>query len=193
VRWLLIFWLGWLPLGCGKGIPELTLTGICDGYSDYTASPYVAPWETGTAHKVAQGNCGAASHYGSDKYAYDISMPIGSNIVAARAGTVYKVVEDKNDGNGCISGENHVYITHSDGTMAKYLHLTHNGALVNEGAAVAQGQVIALSGNTGCSASPHLHFQVDVSSNHRMSVPVTFSNVGENLRGLQEQKSYTPH
>jgi murein DD-endopeptidase MepM/ murein hydrolase activator NlpD len=178
-------------LGCGSGIQDITLTGVCDGYTDPASSPYVVPWVSGTSHKVAQGNCGPASHYGTSKYAYDFDFSIGTQIVAARAGTVYKVVESKSDGNGCISGDNHIFITHADGTTAQYDHLTLDGALVNEGDTVTQGQVIGLSGNTGCSGGPHLHFQVNSKPEDGTSIPVTFSNVGKNPRGLQTDKEYT--
>lgn len=178
-------------LGCGSGVPDLMLTGVCDGYSDPSTSAYVVPWQVGTTRKVAQGNCGPASHYAADKYAYDIDLPIGTSIVAVRAGTVYKVVKDKTDGNGCINGENHIYINHSDGTSAHYLHLTKDGAFVNVGDTVTQGQVIGLSGNTGCSSGPHLHFQVNNKPDGGISIPVTFSNVGANPRGLQTDHSYT--
>lgn len=178
--------------GCGSGMQETALTGICDGYPAYSTSAYVAPWPTSTERTIAQGNCGAASHVGDQKYAVDISMPIGSDIVAARAGTVYKVVQDKTDGNGCSGGENHIYIKHTDGTMSLYLHLTHNGSKVSEGDTVTQGEVIGLSGNTGCTSGPHLHFQVNSSADSGISIPVTFSNVGSNTRGLIMNKSYTP-
>src|SRR4051812_31346991 len=192
MRLLLTSSIALLFLGCGKGVAELALSGVCDGYSDYATSSYVAPWEAGVARKVGQGNCGVASHFGSEKYAYDIVMPIGTNVIAARAGTVYKVVKDKSDGNGCSSGENHIFIIHSDGTMAKYLHLTNNGSLVAEGASVVQSQIIGLSGNTGCSSGPHLHFEVDSDSTGGPSIPITFKNIGSNRRGPQEGKSYTP-
>lgn len=180
-----------LLLGCGNGLNEMSLAGVCDGYGDYSTSLYKVPFAVGTAHKIAQGNCGPITHSGNDKYAYDFIMPIGTAIVAVRAGTVYKVVQDKTDGNGCASGDNHIYITHSDGTMARYVHLTHNGSRVNEGDTVTQGQTIASSGNTGCSGGPHLHFQVDADISSRVSIPVTFSNVGENARGLISGRTYT--
>jgi murein DD-endopeptidase MepM/ murein hydrolase activator NlpD len=177
--------------GCGNGLNEISLTGVCDGYGDPMTSAYKVPYAVGTSHEIAQGNCGPASHNGNDKYAYDFIMPIGTAVIAARAGTVYKVVQDKNDGNGCASGDNHVYIQHSDGTMARYVHLTHNGSLVSEGDSITQGQTIASSGNTGCSGGPHLHFQVDSDISSQISIPVTFSNVGENPRGLITGKTYT--
>jgi murein DD-endopeptidase MepM/ murein hydrolase activator NlpD len=77
--------------------------------------------------------------------------------------------------------------------MARYVHLTNNGSLVKEGDVITQGQKIAKSGNTGCSSGPHLHFQVDVDNSSGVSVPVTFSNVGENVRGLMVGKTYTAH
>ena len=53
-----------------------------------------------------------------------------------------------------------VYVQHADDTVARYIHLTNNGALVAVGDAVAQGQVIGLSGDTGNSTDPHLHLDV---------------------------------
>ena len=180
-------------MSCNNGLQEMSMTGLCDGYPAYQTSSYVAPWSTGTNRTVGQGNCGPASHVGNFKYAYDISMPIGSNIVAARAGTVYKVVQDRSDGNGCAGGENHIYVNHSDGTSAHYLHLTYHGSKVSEGDTVTQGQVIGLSGNTGCSSGPHLHFEVDSDKDSGVSIPITFSNVGVNERGLIINQDYTPH
>jgi murein DD-endopeptidase MepM/ murein hydrolase activator NlpD len=55
---------------------------------------------------------------------------------------------------------NHIIIRHSDGTLAKYWHLIKEGAFVEVGDDVNKGQVIGLSGNTGYSAFPHLHFKV---------------------------------
>jgi len=178
-------------IGCGNGMQDVALIGECEGYSNYTTSLYVVPWQAGTSQKVGQGNCGPASHYGTSKYAYDFDMPIGTQIAAARAGTVAEVVEDKKDGNGCAGGENHIYIDHADGTRAEYLHLTENGALVSIGAAVTQGQIIGMSGNTGCSGGPHLHFQVNLNNTSKLSIPVNFSNVGANRRGLVSGKTYT--
>jgi murein DD-endopeptidase MepM/ murein hydrolase activator NlpD len=178
--------------GCGNGINEMSLAGVCDGYPDAATSPYVAPWPTGISRTIGQGNCGPASHVGNQKYAFDITMPIGSNVVAARAGTVYKVVQDKSDGDGCAAGDNHIYVNHADGTSAHYVHLTHNGSMVNAGDSVTQGQVIGLSGNTGCTSGPHLHFEVDSDPDAGVSIPITFSNVGSDERGLIIGRTYTP-
>lgn len=175
---------------CGSGDPLVTASGECDGYTASTSSLYVVPWPVGTSFAVTQGNCGGTTHNGRSKYSYDFNMEIGDTVVAARAGTVYEVVEDKADNNGCQDGENHIFIEHDDGSVARYLHLTQNGSSVSVGDTVTQGQVIGISGNTGCSGGPHLHFDVTVSRDDEISIPVTFSNVGANKRGLQKGKSY---
>lgn len=177
-------------VSCGSGDPLITVSGVCDGYTDSTTSPYVVPWPVGSSYEVTQGNCGGVTHIGRSKYSYDFNMNTGSRIVASRAGTVYEVVENKANGNGCQDGENHIFIQHADGSVAKYLHLTLNGSSVNVSDSVIQGQAIAVSGNTGCSGGPHLHFEVTISRDNGMTIPVTFNNAGSNRRGLQTGRSY---
>lgn len=178
-----------LAAGCGQGVPELSHSGICDGYPNWSTSSYKLPWPVGISHEVSQANCGPASHLGAHRYAYDIRMDIGSSIVAARGGVVEKSEEKYDDGGGCAE-LNYVTIRHSDGTLANYLHLTKNGVLVNVGASVNQGDPIALSGNTGCSSGAHLHFMV-YTPDEKDTVPVTFSNTDSNVRGLISGKNYT--
>ena len=176
-------------LGCGNGSDVLTHSGICDGYTISSSSPYRLPWAAGTARAIAQGNCASVSHFGSQRYAYDIDMPVGTSVLAARGGTVIEVTENNQDGNGCPL-DNNVYIQHSDGTVAGYIHLTLNGALVNVGDIVSQGQAIALSGNTGCSSGAHLHFVVFKNRDKEDSVPVTFLNTTLHRRGLRAGENY---
>lgn len=178
-----------LSTGCGQGVPELSHAGICDGYPEWNTSNYKLPWPVGTSHEISQGNCGPASHLGAHRYSYDIRMDIGSSIVAARGGVVEKFEEQYDDGGGCDE-LNYLSIRHSDGTLAKYLHLTRNGVLVSAGATVNQGDQIALSGNSGCSSGAHLHFMV-LTPDEKDTVPVTFSNTTSNARGLISGKNYT--
>lgn len=86
--------------------------------------------------------------------------------------------------------ENYVNVLHSDGTIAGYVHLTRDGALVEVGDSVVQGQVIGLSGDSGSSSEPHLHFHVQ-QCDGCSTAPVTFRNTTANPRGLVEGDAYT--
>ena len=92
-------------------------------------------------------------------YAIDFDMPIRTEVIAARGGTVVDLEERFVDGDRSGS-ENFLLLEHEDGTVARYVHLTQNGALAEVGDLIAQGDVIALSGDTGRSNQPHLHFDV---------------------------------
>lgn len=81
----------------------------------------------------------------------DIAVRAGSRVRAAGAGVVAEAGEDS------IYGK-FVRIRHRDGYETMYGHLSR--VLVAEGVPVAQDQVVALSGNTGVSTAPHLHFEV---------------------------------
>lgn len=173
----------------------------CTAYPASGTSLYILPYEVGQSYEVWR----TVEHYspgnrGVGLYAIDLRMPIGTKIVASREGKVVAVQESYFDGNGEDLKENLVFIQHADGTVARYFHLTHDGALVNVGDAVKQGQVIALSGNTGDSAGPHLHFDVqgcgpNLNPNYNrfpcaQTLPVTFRNAEENSCGLVSSKSY---
>lgn len=97
-------------------------------------------------------------------------MDVGTPVVAARSGVVYgDPVRDCPDCN-CPWGPdpercpdccgNKIVIEHSDGSRATYVHLKPGGVCVTRGQRVERGDVIGLSGNTGISMAPHLHFQV---------------------------------
>ena len=138
-------------------------------------SPYLLPWPEGIAYFCVQGIRGVVSHRGTSQFAYDFYMPVGSDICAARAGKVVKVVQH-NDGNGYRWPNNLVIIDHGDGTHACYAHIKQDGAYVKAGDAVTQRQVIAASGNVGNSTMPHLHFHVrEKETGH--TIPITFRDV----------------
>ena len=176
---------------CGNGDPMFTNAGGCAGYTTSKSSEYVLPYPVGEKHYLSQGNCSDFSHKNDGKYAYDFAMEIGDSISASRGGEVIYSKEDAIDNNGGIYA-NVIYIEHSDGTIAKYVHLTENGSDVEIGEIVIQGEVIGRAGNTGYSTGPHLHFEVIKSETSNDTVPVTFSNADPNVNGpLQEDKIYS--
>jgi murein DD-endopeptidase MepM/ murein hydrolase activator NlpD len=125
---------------------------------------YCLPYPIKEKHRVIQGYEGRFSHRSEwSRYAIDFAMNIGDSICAARSGLVCWVVEHNNEGGrdrSYLSKANTVIVYHEDGTFAHYAHLCQDGALVEVGDTVKQGQVIALSGNTGFTTRPHLHFVV---------------------------------
>lgn len=110
-----------------------------------------------------QGNHGESTHTGTLKFAVDFRMPVGTPIFAVRAGVVAAVASHFKKGGldtKLRPRANFVAVQHADGTYARYFHLRHNGVIVRRGQSVAAGDQIGLSGNTGFSSTPHLHFDV---------------------------------
>jgi murein DD-endopeptidase MepM/ murein hydrolase activator NlpD len=154
--------------------------GSCDAVHDDTYL-YSLPYAPGSTHKVSQGYNGRYSHKGSNRYSIDWPMPEGTAVHAARGGHVVKIKDDSELGGRNASFDccnNYVLIRHSDGTLGQYAHLLKGGVKVREGDAVADGDIIALSGNTGFSSGPHLHFSVYKTKNgkERESIPVKFKS-----------------
>lgn len=176
--------------GCGENGTFINNSSQCDGYGDPGSSKYILPYAAGERYTVTQGNCGQVTHYGQIRFAYDFDTQDGDELIAARSGTVHEVVDSNSDDGGSAWSEtNYIYIVHADGTMAAYVHIQQNGAQVAEGDTVTQGDVIALSGNSG-TLTPHLHFQVYSSATSFRTIPVTFRNAGPNPHGLREGRSY---
>jgi murein DD-endopeptidase MepM/ murein hydrolase activator NlpD len=173
----------------------------CTGYPSWSTSPFMLPYPAGASYNVIQANCSLPGngHRGANRYAYDFGMTIGTPIAASRAGTVVDVEESHTDGQiGPTGLDNFVVILHADGSTALYGHLTHNGVAPALGDAVAQGQIIASSGNTGNTAGiPHLHLSIQdcdpvtLGTTICPSRPLTFSNTDANANGLMLGQSYT--
>lgn len=86
----------------------------------------------------------------------DISMVVGTPVGASMSGTVTFV-----GGNPCCSYGYHVIVDHGDGTETRYAHLSQ--FYVSAGQWVNAGDLLGVSGNTGYSTGPHLHFEIRVS------------------------------
>jgi len=85
----------------------------------------------------------------------DLSAPEGTPVFAADAGLVIFA-----GWTGPVGYGNAVMIDHGNGFQTLYAHLSQ--VSTHCGAKVAQGKAIGLSGNTGNSSGPHLHFEVRV-------------------------------
>jgi len=127
---------------------------------DKQTDTYNLPFGKGTTSKLLQAYNGPYGHKDHSAFSYDFQMPIGTSVLAARGGEVVKVVENNSDSTRKPGEENVVVIKHADGSFARYYHLTKDGVLVSLGDKVKQGEKIALSGDSGASAGPHLHFDV---------------------------------
>ena len=125
---------------------------------------YLIPYQAGEQHPIGQAYGGKFSHnLKGSTYAIDFDMKEGTPVCAARSGIVIFVKDDSNKHGKTSQFQeygNYITIYHEDGTMANYFHLQKNGSKVKVGDKITAGQIIALSGNTGWSSGPHLHFQV---------------------------------
>ncbi|MGM0882575.1 MAG: M23 family metallopeptidase [Bacillota bacterium] len=81
----------------------------------------------------------------------DLAMPRGTELHSIAEGTVWRVVDygSENLGKG-------VYVRTDDGDIHVYGHL--DSINVRRGEHIDAGELIGLSGNTGHSSGPHLHF-----------------------------------
>ena len=140
---------------------------------------YALPYASGKTYRVLQGYGSRFSHSGLEAFAVDFDMPEGTPVHAARPGVVARVEESHSIGcweDGCGKYANYIVILHDDGTTGEYYHLQKHGALVDVGDRVARGQKIGLSGNTGHTTMPHLHFAVYRATEwgNTQSIPVRF-------------------
>lgn len=156
---------------------------------------YALPYASGRSYRVLQGYGSRFSHTGLEAYAIDFDMHEGTPVHAARAGVVARVEESHSIGcwrDGCGRYANYIVILHNDGTTGEYYHLRHEGALVNVGDSVARGQKIGLSGNTGHTTMPHLHFAVYRATEwgNTQSIPVRFQSADGTVKRARAGARY---
>lgn len=158
--------------------------GVRGGKPDPDAV-YELPFLKGQRFPVTQTSF-AETHTRVDgtTYAVDFGMPVGTTVCAARDGIVIALREDSDCGGEQLpeykNSANYLIVKHSDGTYGEYDHIKKDGVLVQLGDNVRAGQKIALSGNTGYSSGPHLHFNVYYVDDkyQKQSVPIAFATDG---------------
>jgi murein DD-endopeptidase MepM/ murein hydrolase activator NlpD len=157
-----------------------------------TSFIYTLPYEIDKRYMLIQGWQSSFSHQG--ELSLDFKMPIGTKICAAREGIVSDLKADSDEGGlnkNYLSKGNFVLVKHSDNSYAGYWHLQKDGVLVKIGDRVQKGQLIGISGNTGYSAFPHLHFWVyryDAQGNLQ-TIPTRFQT-HKGIRYLRPGRSY---
>ncbi|MET9554588.1 LysM peptidoglycan-binding domain-containing M23 family metallopeptidase [Streptomyces sp. NPDC006645] len=113
------------------------------------ASGYTAPVDgaaTTTAYRAAGGSWASGYHTG-----VDFAASSGTTVKAVGPGTVVSA-------GWAGSYGNEVVIKHDDGQYSQYAHLS--SLSVSAGQSVGGGDRIGLSGSTGNSTGPHLHFEI---------------------------------
>ncbi|MFD7700167.1 M23 family metallopeptidase [Streptomyces caelestis] len=128
-----------------------------------TTASWVSPVKSYqlSASFAQDGGMWAHKHSGQD-----YAVPTGTTVMAAHGGTVVKAGPN-GAGDGPAYG-NAIVINHGNGTYSQYAHLSQIG--VKAGQVVKTGQKIALSGNTGNSSGPHLHFEIRTTPNYGSAV-----------------------
>jgi Peptidase family M23/FG-GAP-like repeat len=163
----------------------VVLGPVGGGPSSAQAASYFLPFPAGEGYPITQGPCppgtsGDRSHcnFGSsDRWAIDFAMSEGTGVVASAPGTVVFTNDSGNYGNV-------VWLDHGGDQCTQYAHLSRID--VSEGQSVSQAGAIGLSGNTGLSTGPHLHFgKVRCSSRNSFyeSLPITLVETGGGFSG----------
>jgi murein DD-endopeptidase MepM/ murein hydrolase activator NlpD len=109
-------------------------------------SPVEGEFTSGFGHRRSPFSRRSSFHEG-----VDISLPHGHNVLSTADGVVVNVAYDRTYGWM-------VDVEHAPDLVTRYAHLSR--ALVHEGDQVKRGDRIALSGSTGRSTGPHLHYEV---------------------------------
>jgi len=167
-------------------------------FGDPAKSLYVLPFKAGEQFTINQSYCPPNPGWGhANWFAYDFKMSIGNTIIASRAGQVIAAQDHNPDVSDCSGGkENWVFIVHNDGTVMQYVHLQQNGLQVEKGESVTQGQIIGLSGNSGCSSGPHTHvalFKDGTNYDRQSTIPFNYKNAEGPLdknNGLMFNQTY---
>ena len=112
-----------------------------------------------TAILPVSGTISSGYGYRQDPFTNEMSMHNGVDIAVQEGTPVHSVMDGVviTCGNSSISG-NYIQILHKNGYSTYYGHLQTQS--VQQGDAVKKGEQIAISGNTGHTTGPHLHFGI---------------------------------
>ncbi|GHH85465.1 hypothetical protein GCM10018793_53680 [Streptomyces sulfonofaciens] len=142
------------------------------GHHHTKAAHHKLTWARPVHHYKLNASFNQAGGLWSHKHSgQDFAVPIGTPVGAAHSGVVVKAGPN-GGGDGPAYG-NAIVINHGHGTYSQYAHLSHIDVHIGE--KVKEGQRIGLSGNTGNTTGPHLHFEIRSTPNYGSAVnPVTF-------------------
>lgn len=162
-----------------------------DPKSKVNLNKIALPFPKNKKYKIIQGYNGKYSHSSAySKYAIDFNLAVGDTICAVADGYIVGVIKDYKYGGGSKKWRdyaNFITVFHPEMNIyTQYVHLDHQGSLVQVGDAIKKGQPIGISGETGYTDMPHLHFNVLVASEKGMkSIPVEFI---EGYKGIDFKK-----
>ena len=129
-------------------VPQ-TSAAVTQPYETGPSTP--THWPLGVPGFVTRGQIASGDGSGEAHSGIDIAVPLGSPVRAAGGGLVETAGTDSSYGL-------YVLVRHPDGYETLYGHASR--LLVRDGDSVTAGQVIALSGSSGRSTAPHLHFEI---------------------------------
>ncbi|MFD7781822.1 M23 family metallopeptidase [Streptomyces nojiriensis] len=166
-----------LALGAGTtaafaDAPQTAVTAKAAGAAGAAGASKTGLWDKPLEKYTLSATFGKGGNMWSHKHSgQDFAVPVGTSVKAAAAGVVVKAGPN-GGGDGPAYG-NAIVIKHANATYSQYAHLSK--IQVKVGQKVNASQRIALSGNTGNSSGPHLHFEIRTTPNYGSAVnPVAF-------------------
>ncbi len=142
-------------LGATLPVAPTVRARLASAPNPYEAGPSVPThWPLDEAGYVTRGQALGGNPTDTRQEAHpgvDVAVPAGVPVRAAGGGMVLQAGEDPEYGT-------FVLVEHPDGYQSKYGHLSRR--TVTAGQSVDAGVVVGLSGNTGRSSAPHLHFEI---------------------------------
>lgn len=148
------------PISVPTPVQTSVVVGKPDAISAITPPPPSVEAPAGVGYIWPTGATIITQYFGLRHTGVDIAGKQGLPIYATKAGTVITSQCGWNGGYGC-----YIKIDHGGGIVSWYGHASV--MYVEVGDVVAQGETIALVGNTGRSTGPHLHFEIRVNNKYQ--------------------------